>query len=93
MQHPRPKPGARGWLNAGKSFGDDAPASSKSRAPIQARPLGPRPRPALRRARFARSMVFEEFRYKHARAIDYDDFIDRRPNQAPRPPRRWRASP
>ena len=37
-----------------------------------------------RRARFARSMVFEAFKYKHARAIDYDGFHDRRPNQAPR---------
>ena len=44
---------------------------------------------ARARARFARRMVFEEFKYKHARAIDYDDFIDRKPNQRPR---RWRAS-
>ncbi len=42
-----------------------------------------------RRSDFARSMVFEEFRYKHARAIDYDGFIDRKPNQRPR---LWRAS-
>ena len=43
-----------------------------------------------RRSDFARAMVFEEFKYKHARAIDYGDFVDRRPNQAPR---RWRAAP
>ena len=43
-----------------------------------------------RRARFARSVVFEEFRYRHARAIDYDGFIDRKPNAPPRP---WRAAP
>ncbi len=42
--------------------------------------------PDLRRTRFARSMVFEEFKYKHARAIDYDGFIDRKPNQRPRLP-------
>ena len=55
-------------------------------------PTGPRKQALLRRARarFARSMVFEEFRYKHARAIDYDDFHDRWPDQAPR---RWRAVP
>jgi len=34
-------------------------------------------------------MVFEAFKYKHARAIDYDRFADRRPDQAPRS---WRAS-
>ncbi len=43
-----------------------------------------------RRSDFARSMVFEEFRYKHARAIDYDGFIDRKPNQRSR---LWRAAP
>ena len=54
------------------------------------RPSSPKTQASLRRrARFARRMVFEEFRFKHARAIDYDDFIDRRPNQAPR---RWRAT-
>ena len=45
------------------------------------------------RSRFARSMVFEAFKYKHARAIDYGDFIDRKPNQAPRPPPEvWRMA-
>ena len=37
-----------------------------------------------RRARFARSAVFEEFRYKHARALDYDTFTDRLPSKPAR---------
>ena len=46
---------------------------------------------ARRRASFARAMVFEEFRYRHARALDYDGFIDRNPNQLSRwsTARRW----
>ena len=42
------------------------------------------------RAGFARAMVFEEFGYQHARAIDYVGFIDRKPNLAPV---WWRAAP
>ena len=39
MQHPDPRgTGARDKSDAEKSFGDDAPVSSKSRAPIQAIP-------------------------------------------------------
>ena len=38
MQHPRPRPGARGSADTGVLFGDDAPVSSKSRAPIQVIP-------------------------------------------------------
>ena len=38
------------------------------------------------RARFARSAVFEMFPYKHARAINYNGFVDRHPSQPPRPP-------
>ena len=38
MQHPRSRPGARDSSDAGKSFGDDAPVSIKSRAPIQDTP-------------------------------------------------------
>ncbi len=54
------------------------------------RPPGPgRLSGSSARSRFARRMVFEAFKYKHARAIDYDGFIDRRPNQRPRS---WRAS-
>ena len=41
------------------------------------------------RAQFARSMVFAEFRYKHAAAIDYGRFVDRRPDQTPR---YWRST-
>ena len=36
-----------------------------------------------RRGGFARGIVFAEFGSKHARALDYDGFIDRKPNQAP----------
>ena len=43
------------------------------------------PKLQARRRDFARAMVFEEFKYKHARAIAYDRFRDRKPNQAPRP--------
>ena len=42
------------------------------------------------RADFARAAVFEEFRTRNARAIDYDGFVDRRPNEPPRPaPEVW----
>ena len=66
--------------------------ASKSQLRQQQRPSCSKFRPASqpRRARFARWMVFEEFQYRHARAIDYDDFVDRRPDQAPR---RWRVAP
>lgn len=37
----------------------------------------------LRRADFARDIVFAEFGYRHARAIDYDEFVDRTPTAAP----------
>ncbi len=42
------------------------------------------------RAGFARDMVFAEFGYRHARALDYEGFVDRTPNPAPR--RWWAAS-
>ena len=39
MQHPEPEwTGARDRIDAAESFGNDAPVSSKSRAPIQAIP-------------------------------------------------------
>ncbi len=42
------------------------------------------------RADFARSAVLAEFRTRAARAIDYDGFVDRRPNEPPRPaPEVW----
>ena len=37
-----------------------------------------------RRTAFARDAVFAEFRPRDARALDRDDFVDRRPEQAPR---------
>ena len=37
------------------------------------------------RDNFARSAVFAEFRRKHAVALDYDGFVDRRPHEQPRP--------
>ena len=35
------------------------------------------------RADFARGAVFVEFGYRHGRALDYGDFIDRLPNELP----------
>ena len=37
------------------------------------------------RAIFARAAVFAEFGYRHGRAVDYAEFADRRPDQAPMP--------
>ena len=42
-----------------------------------------------RRCDYARDAVFEEFQYRNARAIDYGDFIDRKPDQRLR---LWSAS-
>ena len=36
-----------------------------------------------RRADFARGAVFVEFGYRHGRAVDYADFVDRLPNELP----------
>ena len=36
-----------------------------------------------RRARFARSAVFEEFGGRHARALDHENFQDRKPSEKP----------
>ena len=36
-----------------------------------------------RRAGFARDIVFAEFGYQHARALDYPGFVDRTPTAAP----------
>ena len=53
-------------------------------------PQKPKDQAFLRcRSDYARDAVFEEFRYKHARAIDYGAFVDRKPGPALR---RWRAS-
>ena len=45
---------------------------------------------SLRRRDFARAAVFEEFRHKNAVALDYGDFVDRKPNQASRS---WGVAP
>ena len=43
------------------------------------------------RANFACSAVYAEFRPRDATAIDFDGFVDRRPNETPRPaPESWR---
>ncbi len=53
---------------------------------------GPDPRScSTQRAGYARGAVYAEFPFKHARALDYGGFVDRRPNQTPRPaPEAWR---
>ena len=44
-----------------------------------------------RRTAFARDVVFAEFRPRDARALDRDDFVDRRPHELPRlSPEAWR---
>lgn len=87
MQHPRPKPGARGRL--GTSLGSDAPESTPAPRKFQALLVGD----VDQHARFARAAVFEVFPYRDARAIDYDKFLDRKPSQAPRPsPEVWRMA-
>ncbi len=79
-----------------------APPAGNGRAPLDFIALGnsneselspqtPKNQAFLRRrAGFARAMVFEAFGYRHARAIDYDGFVDRKPNLAPV---WWRAEP
>ena len=53
-------------------------------------PQAPKKQTFLRRRRdFARDAVFEESPYRNARAIDYGDFIDRKPDQRLR---LWRVS-
>ena len=48
---------------------------------------------ARHRARFARSAVYEEFRARDARALDYDAFVDRFPGEPARRanPEAWGA--
>ena len=46
---------------------------------------------STRRAAYARSAVFAEFRRRDATAIDFDGFVDRRANETPRlAPEAWR---
>ncbi len=81
----RKPPGRLGRLSGnfvvagGSDFPRDKPQALKMQA-----------RPRRHRAGFARDMVFAEFGYRHARALDYDGFIDRKHNLAPR--RWWTAS-
>ncbi len=76
MQHPRPRPGARDrFFDA--SLGSDASESIPATPKLQGRPIGDR-----HRADFARDIVFAEFGYRQARAIDYDGFVDRKPTAA-----------
>ena len=87
MRNPRPKPGARDSSDADTSLAGDASVSNKSRAPIQARTNGKAG--ARRRAKFARSAVYELFPYKHARALHQDQFHDCPPRKRAR--RVWSA--
>ena len=78
MQHPDRLAGARGSSDADVSFGNDALVSSKFRAPVQAH--------QKQRARYARQLVFSEFRSRDAnRGLDQGNFADRRPSESPRP--------
>ena len=47
-------------------------------------PKTARKQAALRRSDFARDIVFAEFGYHNARAIDYGHLTDRKPHQGPR---------
>ncbi len=83
MRNPRPEPGARDSSDTDELLPSNASVSTKSRASIQARRNGTAA--TGRRKHFARRMVFEQFGYRHARAIDYDNFVDRRPSDVPKP--------
>ncbi len=81
MQHPDP-----GGTGARDLFGDLLASNDPK---LVSTPQKSKPRPALRRrGDYARDAVFEAFGYQHARAIDYDGFIDRKPTPAPV----WRRS-
>ena len=53
------------------------PARNSSRVD---RPFSPGRR---RSADFARAATISEFGYRHGKALDYGDFVDRRPDQTP----------
>ena len=77
---PRPGGNGRGFLKI-NSVNSNNPKHSPQALEKQA---------ALRRrCNYARDAVFAEFPYRYARAIDYDGFIDRKPDQRLR---LWRAS-
>jgi hypothetical protein len=67
---------------------------------VDAGESGRRAQAQSRRARFARGLTFSEFGYRHGRALDYENFRDRRPCDSPRPSpehrmlaRRWPSWP
>ena len=69
----KPRPGGNGRGSLKSIAVDNSDRSELS-------PQTPKMQAAFRRrSDFARAMMFEEFKYKHARSIDYDGFIDRRP--------------
>ena len=78
MQHPRPKPGARGRF--GTSLAGEYPESIRVPAQNQDRPLGLRLRRARCRASFLRQAVFDAFGARHARALDQGGFTDHSPD-------------
>jgi hypothetical protein len=85
MRNPRPEPGARDSSGTDELLPSNASVSTKSRAPNQAHRNGTATSIRCPRAKFARRMVFSEFGYRYARALDYDNFRDRKPGELPRP--------
>ena len=85
MRNPRPESGARDSSDTDELLPSNASVSTKSRAPKQARRNGTAATGRRARAKFARRMVFLQFGYRYARAIDYDNFVDRRPSDVPKP--------
>ncbi len=57
-------------------------------------PQHPTKQASRRRGNFARAAVFEEFGYRSGRALDYDGFVDRKPNRLSRwsTSATWRAA-
>ena len=89
MRNPRPKSGARDSSDADELLASNASVSTKPRAPNQARRNGKAA--SGRRAKFARSAVFEMFGYRYARALDYGQFHDHPPRRRAR--RAWAGAP
>ena len=76
----RKPPGGNGRLSGDDVdlAGFDAPRDKPDSPKLQAR-----------RRDFARAAVFAEFGYRSGRALDYDGFVDRRPDRLPK---RWWAA-
>ena len=81
-RNPPDRPRRVSW-NSVVAGGSDFPRDKPQALKMQALPR-------RHRAGFARDMVFATFGYRHARALDYDGFVDRTSNLAPR--RWWAAS-